>query len=233
MMPPISHTTKGCSSELTVRPIGTDETREWFLYKHYAKRLPNTVYAFGLYDGARLVGVCSFGVPPSPSLIIGSMGEEYKDRFLELNRLCVEEGLPPNSLSFFVSRCLRMLPAPMVVVSYADTAMGHHGYIYQATNFLYTGLTKPHKEYSLEGSDNKHSRHLLDSLGGINEAKRKGVALTEGQRSLKHRYFFFCGTKKQRSKMLADLKYAVLPYPKGNNARYDASYQTHNQGILF
>ena len=224
--------TKDCCSELTVRPIRTEETREWFLYKHYAHRLPNTVYAFGLYEGARLVGVCSFGIPASPSLIMGSMGEAYKDTFLELNRLCIEEGAPPNALSFFVSRCLKLLPSPTIVVSYADSAMGHHGYIYQATNFIYTGLTKPHKEYSL-GPSNKHSRHLLDSYGGINEAKRKGIPLEEGQRSLKHRYFFFVGSKKQRAKMLADLKYPVLPYPKGDNNRYDASYITHDQGILF
>jgi hypothetical protein len=35
-----------------------------------------------------------------------------------------------------------MLPKPTIVVSYADTAMGHIGYIYQASNFLFTGTTK-------------------------------------------------------------------------------------------
>ena len=30
---------------------------------------------------------------------------------------------------------------PKIVVSYADTSKGHVGYVYQATNFIYTGMS--------------------------------------------------------------------------------------------
>ena len=41
-----------------------------------------------------------------------------------------------------VSKCLKLLPRPMIIVSYSDTRQGHNGYIYQATNWIYTGLPK-------------------------------------------------------------------------------------------
>lgn len=218
---------------MNVKRIKPEETKEWLLYKHYAKRIPNIVYAFGLFDGQQLVGVCTFGIPASPSLIVGSIGPEYADNFLELNRLCVNDGLPKNSLSHFVGECLKMLPKPMVVVSYADSGMNHCGYIYQATNFVYTGLTKPHVEYELPNEPGKHSRHALDEYGGINEAKKKGVNFIVKERTLKHRYFYFCGSKTQRRKMVASLKYPIMPYPKEENKRYDSSYSVHANLELF
>ena len=218
-----------------VLAIDPSETKEWFLYKHYARRLPNIVYAFGLYDDKELIGVCSFGVPASPSLVVGALGEEYKDIFFELNRLCVNDGLPKNTLSFFVGQCLRMLNngSPKVIVSYADSGMNHHGYIYQATNWIYTGITKPHIEYSLPNCGNKHSRHALDDYGGINSAKEKGVEFEIKERTLKHRYFYFIGNKREKKRMKKALKYPVVPYPKGDNVRYDASYKPNPNLILF
>lgn len=66
---------------MNVKRIKPEETKEWLLYKHYAKRIPNIVYAFGLFDGQQLVGVCTFGIPASPSLIVGSIGPEYAEKF--------------------------------------------------------------------------------------------------------------------------------------------------------
>ena len=222
-----------------VLPIPFSEAKEWVLKKHYAHRVPSISYAFGLYwnDGGvqRLVGVCTFGVPASPSLVSGAIGEEYADRFFELNRLVVTDGLPRNALSFFVATSLKMLPAPMVVVSYADSGMNHHGYIYQATNWLYTGLSAKHVEYTIGGVEqNKHSRHLFDHLGGIKNAQNNGVDMVAGERTQKYRYFQFIGDRRQRRQMLKSFKYPIIRnYPKGDNVRYDASYEVHPNGILF
>lgn len=178
-----------------------------------------------------LLGVCTFGIPASQDLIIGAIGIEYKDNFLELNRLVVNDGLPRNALSFFVSQCLKMLPRPMVVISYADSGMGHHGYIYQATNWVYTGLSKPHTDYVPESNTNAHQRH---QFGKTATSWRKNAKLFKVERSQKYRYFQFLGDKRQRKKMLKDLKFPVInDYPKGDNTRYDASYETSPNGVLF
>lgn len=70
-----------------------------------------------------------------------SGGGRYSDRVFELNRLCVSEGLPKNALSWFVGQTFKMLPSPLALVSFADSGQNHHGYIYQATNWIYTGLS--------------------------------------------------------------------------------------------
>lgn len=228
--------------EWDVRSIPFTEAREWVLYKHYAHRIPTICYAFGLYRSGILNGVCTFGVPASQALIIGSMGIEYKDCFLELNRLVVNDGLPRNALSYFVASCLRALPRPMVVVSYADSGMGHHGYIYQATNWIYTGLSDKHALWVVEGLEGVHGRHIMDGARKVGHGKSKRDALVElygdrvieSERSRKYRYFQFLGDKRQVRKMRRDLKYPVLKeYPKGENERYDASYETAPNGVLF
>ena len=45
---------------MIVHQIPYDMTHEWLLKRHYAKRLPNIIYAFGLYKDGFLYGVCTF-----------------------------------------------------------------------------------------------------------------------------------------------------------------------------
>ena len=216
-----------------IQPIEYQETKDWLLHKHYAHRMPPISYAFGLYDESVLVGVCTFGIPANQFLVKGAFGGRFADIFYELNRLIVNDNLPHNTLSFFVGGCLRMLPKPMIIVSYSDTSMNHHGYIYQATNFVYTGLTASHLIYKLEGEDNKHSRHLFDKYENIIQAKEQGIEMDVCQRARKHRYFYFIGSKRQKKNMQKYLLYPIMPYPKGDNGRYDASYNPTIQLTLF
>jgi hypothetical protein len=201
-----------------VLPINTFEVEPWLLEKHYAKRMCPISFAFGLYDDEKLIGVVTYGVPASPFLCMGVCGIDNKDKVLELNRLCLNDGVK-NGASFLVSKSLQMLPKPTIVVSYADTAMGHVGYIYQASNFLFTGTTKERTD--MAGEDGKHSRHNLgNSENRIN-------------RSAKHRYVFFVGNKSQKSYLLEQLNYPVMPYPKGDSQRYDSGTTVKTQQLLF
>ena len=191
-----------------VKCIDYQDCKEWFLKKHYAKRMPSVSYCFGLFDGIELIGVCSVGKPASPSLCVGVCGENQSQFVYELNRLIIKDGLPKNTLSWFVSQCLKKLPE-MILISYADSKQGHNGYIYQATNFLYTGATKERTDIGTENGS--HSRHYK-----IGDRERKF-------RSSKHRYIYFIG--KMKKDWLSKLNYPIQPYPKGENQRYDASYQ--------
>lgn len=126
---------------MRVLSIDNSECKDWLLNKHYAKRLCSISYAFGLYIDNILVGVCTFGMPPSSNLAGSICGSDYEVNVLELNRLVVNDGLPKNSLSYFVSNAIKKLPSNRIIVSFADANMNHSGYIYQATNFIYTGLS--------------------------------------------------------------------------------------------
>jgi hypothetical protein len=231
-------------NEYKVMSIKKAETYEWLLKKHYAHRLPPISYAFGLYNQEKiLIGVCTFGVPASPKLK-ESCGDEWSKKFFELNRLCIDEGLPKNTCSFFISRCLSLLPKPRVIVSYADSSQNHHGYIYQATNWVYTGMSLEIDDYKVVGLEHLNQVSLLDSVGrndngkGYGKSKiermkeKYGDKLYKEARPRKHRYFMFLGSKKQIKTMRKSLKYKSEPYPKGDNKRYDASYEPSTQGLF-
>ena len=153
--------------------------KEWLLKRHYAHRLPSISFAFGLVDEREIIGVCTFGIPASPSLCRGICGEKYKSLVLEFNRLIIEEGSPHNSASYLIGNSIKLLPSPRILVSYADTGQGHIGYVYQATNWLYTGLTQERTD--IFAGKSKHSRHY-DKNGDY--SKRQF-------RSAKHRYILF------------------------------------------
>jgi len=198
---------------VNVLPIQNYETKTWIMNRHYAKRMPSISYAFGLFDNSEMIGICTFGSPPSPALCVGVCGVKHKSKVVELNRLILETD-KPNSASFLVSQSLNLLPKPSIVVSYADTAQGHVGYIYQATNFMYTGSTAERTD--MGGIDGKHSRHAKDPSVRV-------------FRSSKHRYIFFTGSRLQKKRLMKLLKYKISTYPKGESKKYDASGYVETQ----
>jgi len=126
----------------TINSIKLTDTADWLLNKHYAKRLCSISHSFGLFDKNKILcGVITFGMPPSSTLGESIFGADYKNIVIELNRLVTNDGMPKNSLSYFVSNSIKLLPNPTIIVSFSDMNQGHNGYIYQATNFIYTGMS--------------------------------------------------------------------------------------------
>lgn len=175
---------------------------ELILTKHYAQRKPSISKMFVLLEGETIIGVITYGKPASNPLCEGVCGKEYKDLVYELNRLLILKK-EPNLLSWFVASTLRELKKhKWIIVSYSDRAMNHNGYIYQATNFLYTGCTKERTDKYMPGG--KHPRHYTDEFKHLRKV-----------RSPKNRYVFFTD-KKMSNKLL----YPILDYPKYPNENY-------------
>jgi hypothetical protein len=174
------------------------------------------MYAFGLFDGMELVGTIIYGKPASPSLCVGIAGKEESKSVIELTRLWIKDDTPKNTESYLIGQTLRMLPSEHdVVVSYAEIGAGHSGIVYQATNWIYTGLSDRHVEWRLDGQSNQHSRHLFDEHGGVEAAKKFfGERLIKYERGRKHRYIYFTGSKKRKKYLLSKLRYEIKPYPK-------------------
>ena len=210
---------------ISVQKISYSDAKPWILYKHYAKRIPPIVHLFGLYQDNILEGVCTFGSPPNRSFNDGAcVFRNLKMLVYELNRLVVSDGLPKNSLSFFVSQSLGKLPTPCCVVSYADENKNHYGYIYQATNWIYTGVSTPKHKYIFADGSTFDSRRRGYSKGKIVDKIRLKPS---------HRYITFVGSKKDKKNMSNALKMTIKPYPKGKPKRYDASYQPNVQMVMF
>lgn len=220
--------------EYKVKSIDKFQTKEWLLYKHYAKRVPPIEYSFGLFNAnMHLIGVCTFGPPPRVMNNGESIFNNLSIKTIELNRLCVQSELK-NILSFFVSGCLKLLPKPICVVSYADDTFGHKGYIYQATNWIYTGLNQVHERQIFYNGKEVHPRTAC-SMGftSISEWANNDKNVKLGEYTKKHRYFQILGSKTFKKKAIKKLIYPIIEYPKGESIRYDSSYSPTIQSQLF
>jgi len=229
-----------------INSVSYDQCKDWLLNKHYAKRMSLITYSFGLYNTQHILqGVCTFGLA-SPKINNGkSIFNNFRCKVIELNRLVVNENLEKNVLSFFVSQCLKNLPKNICVISFADKSHGHNGYIYQATNFLYTGLSVKGgkmKDYILN-KQNFHSLTVTEKMiTEISGSYATNMSLDENWKRIggkivnfeqKHRYIKLLFPKKIKHKIMQDLKYKPIPYPKGDNNRYDSSYKPITQTKLF
>ena len=201
-----------------VRPIERSDCAEYILDIHYAGRWPSISYAFGLFDDEGLCGVVTYGTPPSAPLRRGIAGDRFKGCVLELNRLCLKHNRPKEA-GLLIGRSLKLLPQNKIVVSFADTEQGHRGVVYQATNFLYTGLSAKRTDWKIRGREHLHGQTIADEFRGIpNRAaamrEKYGDDFYLKDRPRKHRYLMIKGTKRFKKEVLSALRYPLLPYPK-------------------
>ena len=203
---------------MKVKPINNKSAYPFLLDIHYAKRIPSISYAFGLFDGEKLIGVCTYGTPASATLKRGICGDKFKGEVIELNRLCLLDN-QPNQASFLVGKSLKMLPKPKIIVSYADISQGHTGYVYQATNFIYCGLSAKRTDWKVKGKEHLHGQTIADEFRGV---KNRAQAMRDkygddfylAPRPRKHRYVYFIGSKTQKKHYLKALNYKPEEYPK-------------------
>jgi len=181
--------------------------------EHYLHSWPGgTIFSFGVFVGVRMLGAVTIGVGPKNAyrLVKGIDPNEV----VTLTRLWLSSELPTNSESRVIGLVLRMLrkyTSLKFVVSYADPSQGHVGTIYQATGWLYTGLSQPMPLVDLGDGVQRHSRSLAHSFGShsFGHFRRHGLKPQAVQQPAKHRYVYLL------DKSLRDrLKVDVLPYPK-------------------
>ena len=200
-----------------VQAIDSRETYDYLRNIHYAHRIPSISYAFGLFKDGEIVGVVTYGTPVSSTLCRGICGDDWQKFVIELNRLVLRDNLP-NEASRLVAASLRLLPKPRIVVSFADTAQDHVGIVYQATNFLYTGLSAKFRDVRVRGLEHQHHAtygHGLTYKQIKEKYGEENVYFVD--RSRKHRYVIFVGDRKQKKTMTAAMKYQVMPYPTKSN----------------
>jgi hypothetical protein len=178
---------------------------------HYAKRKPSMSYIFGMYDEDELIGIVSYGKPPSHSLSKGIAGEKYMGIVYELNRLVLKYNRK-NEASYLIGQSLKQLVKPKIIVSFADTSQNHMGIVYQATNFLYTGLSAKRSDWRMYGN-NKHS-YTICSQYDSKYRNSNPDKFYKIDRPRKHRYIYFVGDKTDKKQLLKELNYPIMNYPK-------------------
>jgi len=199
----------------SIKPITYKQAMDMVVENHYLHRKAPCSFAFGLVENStdKIVGVVIYGTPSSSTLRSGICGTEERNNVIELTRLWIEDGTPRNSESFLIGNTLSKVDKE-IVVSYAEIEQGHLGIVYQATNWIYTGLSAKRTNWTIKGV-NKHCQTIADKYSASELREIYGEDFKSVERPRKHRYVFFNTKSKKRRKELMDkLKYKTLPYPK-------------------
>lgn len=205
----------GLKNDYIIKKIDYKTAMEIIVEKHYLHRKCPCSFSFGLFDRLtdKIMGVIVYGTPSSAPLRKGICGDEEKDNVIELTRLWVSDEVPRNGESFLIGNTISLVDKE-IIVSYADTEANHVGYIYQATNWIYTGLSAKRTNWTIKNVD-KHCQTIADKYTSDELKERYGEDFTLVPRSRKHRYVYFNCDKKRKKQLLDSLKYPILPYPKG------------------
>lgn len=200
--------------EWKVRAVDSKTATALVVKNHYLHRRAPCSFAFGLFNSAdELKGVIIYGTPSSAPLRSGVAGKENAGNVIELTRLWVADDVPKNGESFLIGRTVRQVNKE-IVVSYAEAAQGHVGFVYQATNWLYTGLSAKRTNWTIDGVS-KHCQTLADKYTAAEIRRKYGKRFSLVERPRKHRYVFInAKTKRRKKELLAALKYPLWPYPK-------------------
>lgn len=202
--------------------VDLDIVRKICKEKHYLHRVPHIKASYGLYRENLLMGIVTFGIPPSPQLM-NICGKEYKKNVLELNRLWCYDESPKNSESFLIANAIKLLkndhPEIKILVSFADTREGHLGYVYQATNWYFTGYSVSGGGTIVIKGEEHHPKSLNNKYGTSELSKLKQILKTEDifyrPRSKKCRYVKFISNKRENKKLMSLCKFEIKNfYPK-------------------
>jgi len=136
----------------------------------------------------------------------------------ELARIALRSHKTP--VTKIVSECLRLLrgryPDLRLVISYADPDQEHVGVIYQAGNWVYTGMSTAAGEYWIPGEGRVHGRTLIHRHGTkVNHSHCKVMG------SSKHRYLMPLDKKMRR-----EVERLRVPYPKKGLVNEDDTHGT-------
>ena len=181
-------------------PMPRAEASEIVSASHYLRSFPSGWTYCYHHQGAVVV----FSIPANKNL--GTFLFDGVVEVRELARLWAPDGHAPNLLTEAMSHACRALRRDVgceAVVSFADPNQGHHGGVYQAASWVYTGRSEETRVY-ITPDGRTLSRRSFHSGTTSLVPNIKPVRL-EG----KHRYVR-CLTKASRRL----LKRAALPYPK-------------------
>lgn len=183
------------------------------LHWHYSKNAPSQkCMRLGVWEAGEFIGCVIFGWGANRH--IGSPYGLQLTQVCELTRVALARK-HQTPVSRILSIGLKMLkgkcPGLRLVVSYADTAQGHHGGIYQAGNWVYAGPAHNGSTLVVKGQA-LHSRTVTSTYGHcslerlLKEVDPKAYRLPS---VVKHRYLMPLDAemKQQISKL-------SRPYPR-------------------
>ncbi len=215
-------------SELQIIRESNLKAKEFMTKYHYTKSCAKSSIALGFYYKDKLCTMIVYGQPSGKYLAASIWEGGNETECMELLRLFSFDWCPKNIESYCISQSIKYLkqnhPEIKVLVSYADDSVGHVGYIYQASNWLYIGNSGAEKEIYIDNI-RQHRRDLYDKYGTsslkvLREKFGDRLKVSEN-RFKKNKYIYVLGNKKKHKEIMKKLKAKIVTkYPKGNLKYY-------------
>lgn len=161
-------------SDVVLRRSEPDEYNAFYAAYHYMGRTGRRGYTWVATLAEKVVAAGTFssltrnhsasrlGVTPSAAR--------------ELVRLCIHPDFHKRNFgSWFLSRATKSFlgenPDVNVLLTFADTTVGHNGAVYLAANWVHDGCTKPSYHYVASDGTNVHKKTVYDRamIAGIHE----------------------------------------------------------------
>jgi len=250
-------------SKVHIAPIAKPIAKDMIVKYHYTHAWTMCRYALGVYyktddvdiigNSHQLIGCLIYGFPVGARAATSICNGLTKDNALELTRLYIHDGYGSNIESYAMGQSFKWLKDNdkniKLLLSYADAGQQHLGKIYQATNWVYQGLSTdialmPNYGISLSNNPYKwiHSRTVFSKWGSgnLNHLKREigkdGYAeFWRRQEPPKHRYIqIIAQNKREKRDLIKRLKHEIKPYPKNTDdfntliENYKTDYQPEN-----
>lgn len=199
-----------------IRKLTRVESREFFARWHYSGGVGNAAMVWGWVEGGDVAAAAAYAVPCSNAARGVMFGAEHAHRVYDLQRLARAEWFSTIPLTQFLAltrvELLKHRPDTRGLTAFADSTEGHHGGIYQADNWLYTGMTG-------------RARFWIDQSGRLRHPRQNGVNITTDDalklgwspvtREAKRRYVKVIGpNRREVKKWKKALLLTPLPFEK-------------------
>lgn len=179
---------------------------------HYSARMPvGKLVKIGVWEAHEFIGCVLFGLGGGGACNGRRYGLTRNFQMAELQRIALRQHETAVSRIVRIAIVLlsRQSPGLRLLVSYADPAHGHHGGIYQASGWLYTGTSAADWQAVWPDGRTAHSRIARDH---VQFGQHKTVDISAAIRVPvlgKHRYLFPLDAA-----MRAQIAPLAQPYPK-------------------
>ena len=164
--------------------------RRW----HYSRKIPiGKLVKVGVWEGGSFIGAILFG-----DGLLGPRRTVYgvdKFKVAEIVRIALRQHVWPVSrmISIAIKLLRQRCPGIELIVAFADQGEGHHGGIYQAANFIYSGQSEPGRLFKHKATGRILHNRAVSAIGVRSHfGYRRKVPRTEEceivGRTRKHRY---------------------------------------------
>lgn len=218
-----------------IRQIAKEDALKMIQKYHYSNTLPKlNKYYIGFYLHNELVGVVTLGWGTRPRHTIQKIFPSLNTQdYLEIGRMCMTEDMPRNSESQMLSQLVKWIrvniPELKILLTWADGMLGKVGYVYQASNFIYSGYSGG--EMYMKDGVKIHVRQMKSILikegekdsritvrPTLEQMRNYGIQHYKGRQ---YRYLMFLCNTKEKDRLLEECMIDLtLDRPKDNDLRW-------------